>query len=98
MSSDPLDTGISITAVNAGDIVLVYDQSTRLRNIAKRWGNVVGQRILAAIRRGEHVPLKSRLPYYSHVLLGLGGGLIIHADGKTVAVEVIHEALHFHAK
>jgi hypothetical protein len=59
-----------------------------------RFVNVVGQRVLAAIRRREPITLKPRIRRYSHVMLGVGDGLIIHADGKTVAVEVISDALH----
>ncbi len=87
-----------IGAISAGDIVFVYDASPRVRNKISRFINVIGQRILASIRKVERLRLAPRVRRYSHVMLGVGGGLIIHADGKSVAVEVISDALHHHTK
>jgi hypothetical protein len=94
----PAASNFRIDAISAADIVLVYDQSPRLRNILVRFVNVVGQRVLASLRKTERL---NRIPWrckFSHVMLGLDGGLIIHADGKTVAVEVISDALHYQTK
>jgi hypothetical protein len=87
-----------IGAISAGDIVFVYDRSPRVRNKISRFINVIGQRILASIRKEERLRLAPRVRRYSHVMLGVGGGLIIHADGKSVAVEVISDALHHHTR
>src|SRR5262245_11755563 len=104
MDSDPDNAGepqakavpeFSISAIQAGDIVFIYDQSAGIQDVVKGFGNVIGQRVLAAARRTEPISIRSRLPYYSHVMLGLGGGLIIHADGRTVAVEILPAALQF---
>jgi Permuted papain-like amidase enzyme, YaeF/YiiX, C92 family len=94
----PQPPSFQIGAISAGDVVFVYDGSTRIDKKVKRFLNVIGQRILASIRRAERVSLRPRVRKYSHVMLGVGGGLIIHADGKTVAVEVVSDALHHNTK
>jgi Permuted papain-like amidase enzyme, YaeF/YiiX, C92 family len=83
------------SAVAAGDVVFVYDQHTNPIKRFKRLGNVIGQRLLASIRRQDRQPLKSGVRNYSHVMLGVGNGLIIHADGKKVAVEPMSDALNY---
>src|SRR5690606_4075524 len=40
------------------------------------------------------ISIFDRIPKYSHVILGLDGGIVIHADGKSVEIEVITDALH----
>jgi hypothetical protein len=92
--ASPMFSTFRIDAISAADIIFVYDGSTRVRNKVIRFINVVGQRILASIRKAERLTLALRVRKYSHVMLGVGGGLIIHADGKTVAVELISVALH----
>jgi uncharacterized protein YycO len=87
-----------IGAVLAGDIVFVYDGSTSSVKRVKRSINILGQRILASIRKTGRGSWKQDSRKYSHVMLGLGGGLIIHADGKTVAVEVVSDALRYDTK
>jgi hypothetical protein len=84
---------LRIAALEPADIVFVYDQSSGLLNKVDRLANVYGQRALAAVRRPESLPIG--VPLYSHVMLGMGGGLIIHADGKTVSIEVISDALQY---
>ena len=88
-------THFRIGAVSAADIVLIYDQSPRLRKVLTRFFNVVGQRILASVRKMKHLNPTLWGREFSHVMLGVGGGLIIHADGKTVAVAILDDALHF---
>ncbi|HEX4322419.1 MAG TPA: hypothetical protein VHZ52_16015 [Acidobacteriaceae bacterium] len=84
-----------IASVATGDIVFVYDGSRSPIKRVKRWINILGQRILAAMRKTDPSPLKRETQKYSHVMLGLGQGLIIHADGKTVAVEIVSDALRY---
>jgi hypothetical protein len=92
---DPSAPSFETSAVAAGDVVFVYDQHTNPVKRFKRLGNVIGQKLLASIRRQDRQPLKSGLRTYSHVMLGVGNGLIIHADGKTVTVEPMSDALNY---
>lgn len=94
MQPGPALSNFQIGAISAGDIVFVYPRPTRLRKLIVRFLNVVGQRILASLRKTDRLGLRMPLRSYSHVMLGVGGGLVIHADGKTVAVEIITDALH----
>ena len=97
-ATPPLTPTFLIGEVRAGDIVFVYDGSTSAVKRVKRWINILGQRILASVRKTDRSRLKLETQKYSHVMLGLGQGLIIHADGKTVAVEVVSDALHYDTK
>ncbi len=92
-NTSPVLKTLQIGAISAGDIVFVYDDSARGLDKIKQLINVTGQRILAAVRKEERLSLQLRTPQYSHVMLGMDGGLIIHADGKKVAIEVISDAL-----
>jgi hypothetical protein len=87
-----------IGAIGAGDIVFVYDRSQRVRDKIMQFVIVNGPRILAWFRKTEQVMPFSALHKYSHVMLGVGSGLIIHADGETVAVEIISDALVYETK
>src|SRR5690606_40510835 len=79
----------------AGDIIFFDSNSPRFWSRLKRNVNVTGQRLLAATRHSKHrISIFGRIPKYSHVILGLDGGIVIHADGKSVEIEVITDALH----
>lgn len=84
-------------AIEAGDIVIVLGKPTSLVGNIKLGINLKGQRILSSVRGDESVSLLDELPPVSHVMLGIGDGLIIHADGKSVAEETIHDALKVNA-
>lgn len=79
--------------IAAGDVILVYSGSGGKQHRVISRLNVIGQRILASVRKLDRLPLLSKLPRFSHVMLGIGPGLIIHADGKSVAVEIPKDAL-----
>jgi hypothetical protein len=89
----PALSNFQIGAISAGDIVFVYPRPAGLRKWIVRFLNLVGQRILASLRKTDRLALRTPARSYSHVMLGVGGGLVIHADGKTVAVEIITDAL-----
>lgn len=82
-----------IGAVANGDVILIYSQPQRFWDRRVREVNVYGQRILAAMRRVEHVSPFISFPHHSHVMLGIGGGLVIHADGKRVNIDVISDVI-----
>src|SRR5258708_2696328 len=82
-----------IGRVRAGDIVFVDTRSVDAIGKIERFVIVYGQRLLAWWRRDRSIPLRDKLPKHSHVMLGLDGGTVIHADGKSVTIEVISEAL-----
>ena len=84
-----------LKSLRAGDIVFAYSGSSRLKGRLRPNLNVTGQRLLMAVRRKHQIPLRTALPRYSHVMLGLGNGLVIHADGKKVCVEIISDALKY---
>jgi uncharacterized protein YycO len=84
-----------ISAISAGDIVFVYNETAHIRDKASRFITVNGQRILASVRKTDRLEPTSPIHKYSHVMLGMGGGLIIHADGQKVAIEVISDALRW---
>ncbi|SAL52727.1 YiiX/YebB-like N1pC/P60 family cysteine hydrolase [Caballeronia concitans] len=96
-ASDTQSSGIGLGAVRAGDLIFVHPRTGRAHEKIKRYLNVKGQRILSGAREGERVsPLKSATRHvrdYSHVMLGLGGGLIIHADGKKVVIDVLQDVV-----
>ncbi|HEY3458121.1 MAG TPA: hypothetical protein VGK64_26300 [Bryobacteraceae bacterium] len=94
MQPGPALSNFQIGAISAGDIVFVYPRPARLRKLIVRFLNLVGQRILASLRKTDRLALRMPVRSFSHVMLGVGGGLIIHADGKTVAVEIVADALH----
>ena len=94
MQPGPALSNFQIGAISAGDIVFVYQRPAHLRKLIVRFLNLAGQRILAWFRKMDRLALMTPIRSYSHVMLGVGGGLIIHADGKTVAVEIIADALH----
>lgn len=94
MQPGPALSNFQIGAISAGDIVFVYHRPARLRKLIVRFLNIVGQRILASFRKMDRLALRMPVRSYSHVMLGVGGGLIIHADGKTVAVEIVADGLH----
>jgi hypothetical protein len=85
----------SVASIWAGDVIFVYDQSPGLLKKIIRVVNTYGQRLLARLRRQQSLPIRKKLTRYSHVMLGAGGGVIVHADGKTVSVEVVSDALRF---
>jgi hypothetical protein len=82
-------------AVAAGDIIFVYDQHPGPIKRLKRIGNVIGQKLLISMRKQDSAPSKGETRNYSHVMLGVGNGLIIHADGTKVTVEPMSEALDY---
>ena len=81
-------------SIEAGDIVIVLGRPSNPVGKLKQSINVLGQRALVKLRASDPVDLLAPLPKHSHVMLGVGDGLIIHADGKTVALEVLSDALH----
>jgi hypothetical protein len=95
MQSQPESSNFQIGRLSAGDIVFVYDKPSRLWHKIGLFFNVIGQRILAALRTEQRISPLVRMPKHSHVMLGLSGGLIIHADGKSVKIEIISDALHY---
>jgi hypothetical protein len=92
---DPSTPAFQTAAIAAGDVVFVYDQHTNPVKRFKRLANVIGQRLLASLRGQDRQPLKAGVQSYSHVMLGVGNGLIIHADGKQVTVEPMSDALAY---
>jgi hypothetical protein len=85
-----------LMSIKAGDIIFVLPATSGLSKL-KQVVNIQGQHLLAKVRRRERMGLVERVQKYSHVMLGAGNGLIIHADGKTVALEVVTDALNFGA-
>lgn len=81
-------------AVRAGDIIFVLPRTSGVDAILQ-WGNIQGQRILASLRTTDKISLKPILPKFSHVMLGAGDGIIIHADGTEVTLQVVSDALKF---
>ncbi|MFJ4145697.1 YiiX/YebB-like N1pC/P60 family cysteine hydrolase [Pseudomonas sp. NPDC089734] len=81
-------------AVRAGDIIFVRPRTSGIGTLIQ-WGNVKGQRILASLRSTDKISLKPIMPKFSHVMLGAGDGLIIHADGTEVILQVVSDALKF---
>jgi hypothetical protein len=81
-------------SIKAGDIIFVLPESSGLSKLVQLT-NVHGQHLLAKVRRRNRMGLKASVRKYSHVMLGAGDGLIIHADGKKVALEVVTDALRF---
>lgn len=84
---------VAVGSVADGDVVLIYSRPNSLLSRLSRCINVGGQRLLAAIRHVDRVSLFQRLPSHSHALLGIGGGLVIHADGKRVSIDVISDVI-----
>jgi uncharacterized protein YycO len=78
---------------SAGDIIFVYNDTARGGDKVKEFINVNGQQILASLRKTDRLKREPGIRKYSHVMLGMKGGHIIHADGKTVAIEVLPDAL-----
>src|SRR5207248_7312520 len=76
---------LRIYAISAGDIIFVYNERARGLGKVKEFINVSGQRVLASMRKRDKLSLKQEIRKHSHVMLGMDGGLIIHADGKTEA-------------
>jgi hypothetical protein len=81
-------------SIRAGDIIFVLPESRGLSKLTQLT-NVHGQHLLAKMRRNNRLGLRASVRKYSHVMLGAGDGLIIHADGKKVALEVVTDALNF---
>ncbi|TWI64491.1 permuted papain-like amidase YaeF/Yiix C92 family enzyme [Pseudoduganella lurida] len=88
-------TRFNLLAVQPGDVIFVLGNPRDLAGKLRQTINIHGQRVLASMREDGQIDLQEKLPHYSHVMLGLGNGCIIHADGTSVAVEVFHDALHF---
>lgn len=89
--------GFEISQLRAGDIIFVKSSRSEKRQLLIQNLNIHGQRVLAALRRQDRISLTEHLPRHSHVMLGLGLGNIIHADGRTVALEGVEQALHLGA-
>ena len=83
----------SLGEVAAGDVVFVYSQAKQLKEKFRRLLNVSGQRLLMATRSVERISLFENLPKYSHVMIGVGGGLVIHADGKSVNIDIVTDTI-----
>lgn len=83
----------TLGAIVNGDVILIYSRPRSLWGRVSRFINVGGQRLLAAIRRVERVSLFRRLPSHTHAMIGIGGGLVIHADGKLVTIDVISDII-----
>jgi hypothetical protein len=83
-----------VMSIKAGDVIFVLPESSGFGK-AVQLINIQGQHLLAKVRRRNRLPLKARVRKYSHVMLGAGNGLIIHADGKKVALEVVNDVLNF---
>lgn len=88
----------SIGGLIDGDIVLIYSRPQSILGRVFRSINTMGQRLLAAIRRVERVSIFARIPSFSHAMIGIGGGLVIHADGKRVSIEVISDVIRSEMK
>ncbi|MBB3122023.1 hypothetical protein [Pseudoduganella violacea] len=82
-------------SIEAGDIVLVRSNPAKLHGNLKRYVNINGQRVLASIRGGGSARAEIPSSGHSHVMLGMGDGLVIHADGHSVVYEVASDALKF---
>ncbi|WP_416769624.1 YiiX/YebB-like N1pC/P60 family cysteine hydrolase [Pseudomonas sp. RHF3.3-3] len=80
-------------AVRAGDIIFVLPHVSG-RSKLIQWGNVRGQRLLASLRTTGKISRKAIVPDFSHVMLGAGDGLVIHADGKKVTLQVASKELN----
>lgn len=85
----------ALAHIKAADIVFVYPSSAHLHEKIIRFFNIVGQRFLAGIRREHRVAPLARVPRFTHVMLGVGSGLVVHADGKIVRVEIVSDALAY---
>lgn len=92
-SDTPVD--FELGRIRAGDVIFFNTNSPHFWPRLKRNVNVIGQRLLVVFRTTKNrISIFDRIPRYSHVLLGLDGGIVIHADGKSVEIEVITDALH----
>jgi hypothetical protein len=91
-SEDKMKLKFDFLSIKAGDVIFVLPHSSGLSKLTQV-ANVHGQHLLAKLRKSNRLPIKASVRKYSHVILGLGDGLIIHADGKKVALEVVTDAL-----
>jgi hypothetical protein len=78
-------------SLDAGDVVFMAKRASPRHEKISTAINVNGQRLLAALRRADRLNLRARLGAWSHVLLALGGGTVIHADGRSVVIETARE-------
>ena len=79
--------------LDAGDVVFMAKRAGQRREKISTAINVNGQRLLAAFRRAERLRITTRLGAWSHVVLALGDGTVIHADGRSVAIDTAHDVL-----
>ena len=84
---------LEVGHLRAGDVIFVTGGSSGKKENLSQALTIHGQRVFAALRRQETISLTERLPGHSHVMLGLNNGNIIHADGRTVALEGLEQAL-----
>ena len=76
---------IEPAAVQAGDLILVFsDAKTSVLTTG-------GQTVILAAMKGVR---ELHLARYSHVMLGIRPGLVIHSDGRSVKIATLHDALH----
>lgn len=90
------DRHLDPSAVRAGDIVFVFDN--RNHSVAPRWKKAVWHTASHVTRWGQsalHWRYKGRWErtLYSHVILGLGPGLVIHADGESIKIQPARDVL-----
>lgn len=81
---------LDAAALRPGDIVFAAkskNASEAKMATARSALNVNGQRVLAALRRGDRIGLRAKVGPWKHVMLAVGNGLVIHADGHKVAIE-----------
>lgn len=80
--------------LRSGDIIFVLPTTAEKGKWWVQKLNVFGQRLLAWMRRTDRISPRKKTAMYSHVILGLDSGNVIHADGNTVALESVESALN----
>lgn len=77
-------TTVNAGSVKCGDVIFVLNESKHAR------ASVVVQTVL---RLGDLLAGRRGIAAYSHVMLGISQGIVIHADGAEVTVESLRNAL-----
>ena len=75
---------VNPASVHPGDVILIFTKGKRARI------NIVGQSVMRLRRILTGTYRQSR---YSHVMLGVSAGIVVHADGHSVKVERLTDAI-----
>lgn len=84
-------TGLRAAQLAAGDLIFVNAVPTTIGRRLAQGANLMGQRVLVARRSGPATPSSPGAGGFSHVMLGIGPGLVIHADGRRVALDLLSD-------